>query len=178
LNNTSKGQRAASRSSDSASKARGYALRLLGIRGRSERELRDRLKRKGFKKDTIDATIPALKEFGLVDDPALADDLIAYAVNKKTLGVRGVKALLQKRGIPEDIIDSSGIDTIDEIKGAEELVRKKVKLFKSLPKEKVKRRLYGMLQRRGHSAETIKRVLDGVMERGKNLEEWRNGDLE
>ncbi|GMT48444.1 MAG: hypothetical protein IEMM0007_2010 [bacterium] len=125
------------------------------------------MKRKGFKKDTIDATIPALKEFGLIDDLALAGDLIAYAVNKKTLGVRGVRDLLQKRGIPEDIINSSGIDTIDETTGAGELVRKKIKLFRGLPKEKVKRRLYGMLQRRGHSAETIKRVLDGVMEEGR-----------
>ncbi|MEC4686393.1 MAG: regulatory protein RecX [Nitrospirota bacterium] len=166
-NNKSKGQRAASRSSDSTSSARGYALRLLSIRGRSERELRDRLRRKGFKEDTIDTTVSALKEFGLIDDPALADDLISYAVNRKSLGTRGVRALLQKRGIPEDIINSSGIDTIDETKSAEELVRKKVKLFKGLPKEKVMRRLYGMLQRRGHSFETIKRVLDGER---KNLE--------
>ncbi len=133
------------------------------------------MKRKGFKKDTIDATILALKEFGLVDDRALAGDLISFAVNRKKLGMRGVKALLQKRGIPEDIINSSGIDTIDETTGAEELVRKKIKLFKGLPKEKVKRRLYGMLQRRGHCAETIKRVLDGAMEGGRT---WSDGVVE
>jgi len=122
------------------------------------------LKRKGFEENTIDTTVSALKEFGLIDDRILAGDLISYAVNKKTLGIRGVRALLQKRGIPDDIINSLDIDRIDETMGAGELVRKKIKLYKGLPKEKAKRRLYGMLQRRGHSAETIKKVLDGVME--------------
>jgi len=121
------------------------------------------LRRKGFGEESIDTTVSELKGSGLVDDLVLAGDLISYAVDKKRLGVTGVKALLRKRGIPEEIINSSGIDTIDETGGAEEFVRKKLKTFKGLPEEKVKRRLYGMLQRRGHSSETIKRVLDGAL---------------
>ncbi len=115
--------------------------------------------------------VAAVKELGLVDDEALAKELVSYGACTKGLGTAGITALLRRRGIPEEIIGSSGIidelDELDEYRCAEELAGRKARLYKDLPAEKARRRLYGVLKRRGHSSETIKRVLDGVME------DWR-----
>src|SRR3712207_2395346 len=50
------------------SKAWNAALRLLAVRPRSERELRDRLRRKEFEPDHIDAAIRRLRELELIED--------------------------------------------------------------------------------------------------------------
>ncbi len=152
-----------SRSSDSINSARGYALRLLAVRGRSERELRDRLRRKGFAEGTVEETVSSLKDAGLVDDLALRDDLISYALNVRSLGVMGTRMLLLKRGIPEEVVDSADLEGLDETEGAERLVRKRVPLLKGLPEAKARRRLWGMLRRRGYSCETIARVMRGLL---------------
>jgi len=114
----------------------------------------------------VSKAVSALKELGLVDDAALAGDLISYAADRKGLGREGIRALLRERGIPEEIIASSGVESVDEIRGAEELVRRKAGQYRGLPADKVRRRLYGMLRRRGHSSETIRKALDGVMNKG------------
>ena len=48
------------------------AVRLLSYRPRSERELSDRLGRKGFARPAIDAALERLRELGYVDDAAFA----------------------------------------------------------------------------------------------------------
>ncbi len=149
----------ASRSNVTARDALRYALRLISIRGRSERELRDRLRRKGFEEGETEGALTSLKKKGLVDDAALAEELIQGA-ERKALGIRGVYDLLRKRGIPEEIIDSAGVDRIDARRVAGELVRKRIGRYRGLPEEKVRRRLRDQLLRRGHSPETIRRVLD------------------
>jgi regulatory protein len=146
-------------SSDSISRARAYSLKLLSIRGRSEKELRDRLKRKGFDGDTVDKSVAQLRDGKYIDDKALASQLISYAVRTKTLGVRGTRYFLLKRGIPEEVVNDADFDTIDERSGAERVIQKKIEYYKGLPREKVHRRLYGVLKRRGYSTQTIREVL-------------------
>ncbi len=54
------------------SRARADALRLLKLRPRSERELKQRLGLKGFTPPVIDAVLKELREKGLVDDALFA----------------------------------------------------------------------------------------------------------
>ena len=48
------------------------AFRYLSYRPRSEAELRERLKRRGFEADSMEAVLTRLREQGLVDDLAFA----------------------------------------------------------------------------------------------------------
>ena len=91
------GARASERDLGDREKAREAALRLLAVRARSEGELDDRLKRKGFDERTSAEVVAALKRVGLVDDedfarawvdeklrklasPAALDDLLSYGM--------------------------------------------------------------------------------------------------
>jgi regulatory protein len=62
------------RSKGSGSDSKGYALKLLGYRSRSRKELLLRLKRKGFPPDEIDSTIHFLEQTGFLDDENVARD--------------------------------------------------------------------------------------------------------
>ncbi len=149
-----------SRSKDSRSEARQYALKLISIRGRSEQELRQRLAKRGYSKELIDETVEEIRRYGYIADETLAEDLIRYAQKIKYLGSRGIKAFLTKRGIPDGIIEQAGLEEIDEERIAEELVRKRLNRFKGLTEEQLKGRLYRLLQRKGFSYDTIKGILN------------------
>jgi regulatory protein len=152
-------------SDNPADSAKGYALRLLSIKGRSERELRERLKKKGYDTDTIETVISHVKKYNYINDRALAEELLSFYLEKKNMGRRGIKALLIKRGIPGDVINSFNLDEIDEIEGAMRIARKRLKSYDNLAEERARSRVAGLLRRRGHSSETIKYVLDEIFTR-------------
>jgi len=147
---------------DSHVKAREYALKLLSYRSRSEKEIYDRLKKKGFDVADITRTIKFLQEAGLIKDEELVHELLKSAVEKKYLGKKGVKVFLQNRGIKKDLIDDavSGLSEDVEKEAALSLAERKLKVLKNYPPDIIKRRLWGMLQRRGFSAEIIKETLN------------------
>jgi regulatory protein len=141
-------------------RARQYALKLLSYRGRSEKEINDRLKRKGFPVDAIVETIGSLKKSGLVDDVALAEYLQREAFSTKMLSRYGARQYLLGRGIPSGLIETlPGFDETTDIENAKRIVRKKMKTLRNYEPEIIKRRLYNVLLRKGYAAGTIRRVL-------------------
>jgi regulatory protein len=144
----------------SRDKATQYALKLLGYRGRSVKELQERLRGKGIPASAASSAIRHLKDIGLVDDVSLAESLKREAEATKMLSQKGAKKYLFSRGIPRDIIERvfSHEDNPD-VENAGRLVDKKMKVLGGYPAEIAKRRLYGLLSRRGYSSETILKVL-------------------
>lgn len=130
-----------------------YSLKLLSYRGRSERELINRLLMKGYPDDEIKGTLRQLKDKGLIDDRKLALDFMNYAKETKKLGSIGTRNFLLSRGIPEDIIRDMYDDITDEEENALRLIEKRN--FRGGEKRKV----YSLLQRKGYSFETIRKVL-------------------
>ena len=138
-------------------KARSTVYRLLKIRLRSEKEIRDKLKLKQFPDETIDHTVTYFTQIGLIDDRLFAQKWIASRLNKP-FGARRIQHELKDKGIHRRIID-------DEIKNAGEdyceedvvleLARKRRRKYEGLDPQKVKQRLYGYLSRRGFSPESI-----------------------
>ena len=144
-------------------RARQYALKLLSYRGRSEKELEERLLKKGIAKTIVSSTINKLKETGLIDDIAFAEVLKREALTTKMLSQNGAKRYMQTRGIPRDIVDV--VFYHDENRDFDNALRfagKKLKSLNHYPLEIVKRRLYNLLLRRGYSAETIMKVLKDI----------------
>jgi len=144
----------------SRDKAKQYALKLLSYRGRSIKELQERLRGKGIPESDVSSAIKYLKDTGLIDDVSLAESLKREAETIKMLSRKGAKRYLFGRGIPQDIIDSVfRHDENEDVENAGRLVDKKMKVLGGYPSEVVKRRLYGLLSRRGYSSETILKVL-------------------
>jgi regulatory protein len=132
---------------------------LLSYRGRSEKELRERLLKKGFSEDAVSGTLLYLKEAGFMDDAALAEDLKRQALGQKKLGYSAARSFMQKRGLPRDLVESTlGYDEEVELGNARNLLEKKLKSAGNYLTAKEKKRLYDYLRRRGFSSSVINKV--------------------
>ena len=141
-------------------KARVYALKLLSYRGRSERELRERLKKKGFSETETFATVRDLKRSGLVDDANLAETLKWEAFTAKLLSTEGAKRYVLGRGIPRDIVETSlAFDEERDKENARRLVQKKLRVLNNYPFATARRRLYNLLARKGYPSAIIIELL-------------------
>lgn len=149
------------------SRAREYALKLLSYRGRSEKELEDRLLKKGITKSEASSTVRYFREIGLIDDLSLAENLKTETLTRKLLSRSGAKRYMLNRGLPREIVDRVFYDQVDtDFDNAARIVEKKLRVLGTCPPETARRRLYNLLARRGYSSETIIKVL-----RTKNIKE-------
>ena len=148
---------------DSASDARQYALKLLGYRERSEKELRERLGQRGFHQVVIDATLSYLKKACFVDDKALAADLKRQAFEQRLLGHRGAKSFMLKRGLPQSLVESTlDYDEEAELENAVRFLNKKKIAMGRYTGEEKKRKLWSLLARRGYAPGVIVKAMRTV----------------
>ena len=141
-------------------KALSYAYRLLNIRPRSEKELRDRLHRKGFGQTTVNDIIPLLKEKNVIDDYRFAKLWIESRMRRIPKGGILLRRELREKGVSLSVIDKAlSEEEIDEASLARDLAEKKFKTLKGLPKEKVKKKLFDFLARRGINFDTINDII-------------------
>lgn len=152
---------------DGVIQAKLAAERLFAGRRRSEKELRQRLARKGFSDEVIDEVIAGYSRVGLIDDEAFA---LAYVKDRLNLKPRARSVLqreLTAKGISKEIITrtlDSLTGSIDEEAIALQLAEKKRTSFERFPVETQRRRLTDFLLRRGFSFDVVKKVMGKVME--------------
>jgi regulatory protein len=148
---------------DSPDEARRYSLRLLSYRARSEKELRDRLEKKGFSRRSIAPVIQYLRDVKLLDDAGLAEQLRRQAQEIRLLGYGSAKAFMMKRGLPRDIVEGAiEFDGAEELRNARRVVDKKLKSAGDCPTANDRKKLWNFLARRGYSFETIKDALRDI----------------
>lgn len=144
---------------DSRGNALKYAFRLLGYRDRSEKEMYEKLIRKGFSEKVALEAVGYLNDKGFIDDRRFAEILRKDAVERKHLGKRGTRSYLMNKGIAVDIAEDILGNDGDYLDAAKSFVEKKLRNMKVYDEEIIKRRLWGMLSRRGFSYDIIDRVL-------------------
>ncbi len=146
-------------SSDNVSRCYNAAAQLLSYRPRSEPELKDRLKRRGFSVDSVDAVITRLKKQGLVDDTAFArfwkDNRESFSPRSRWL----TRMELKRKGVAEDIIGRV-VDTIDDEDSAYRAASNKVRTLQLSDYQSFRRRLGGHLKRRGFSYGVINNTVN------------------
>lgn len=81
------------------------ALRFLGSRPRTEREIVDRLRRASADDEVIETTRERLRELGYIDDEAFAAWWIEQRDRHAPRGRRLLEAELRQRGVPRDVIE-------------------------------------------------------------------------
>ena len=145
---------------DSHVKAKRYALNLLRYRGRSEKELAQKLRRKDIPEAVIVSTIESLKNSGLVNDQQLAENLKRHALSVKLYSYYAARQFVLSRGIPKWIVDIIlPRDDYSDIENARKLIQKKMIAMKKYPKDVSRIKLYRSLSRKGYSSGTITRAL-------------------
>ncbi len=140
------------------------ALQYLTARPRSTAEVRERLQRKQFPPEAVEAALTRLQERGLIDDIAFSR---FWVENRQACRPRGVQALrseLYRKGIDRTIIDATLNDTDlmgDEYEQALTLARAALRKYADAPNYATfQRRLGGYLQRRGFGFNTVSSILD------------------
>lgn len=150
--------------------ARQDALKRLGRRAFSRRQLTDKLRAKDHGDDAIEAALDRLEKVGLIDDPAFGRALIREASRAKPAGARLLRAKLFKAGLGESLIgellaeqreDPAAVETARA--KAIEMARKRYSSMGRYDAPTRKRRLYGMLARRGFDNDVIQDILRQVM---------------
>jgi regulatory protein len=142
-----------------AERARVYAsaIRFLGLRPRSRREMSDYLGRKGYPVETVGPVMERLGWAGLLDDREFAASWIA---SRQALRPRSRRMLAQElaaKGIARDEIEAAlaELDGDSELDMLVEVVRKKQRL----PQYQIPQKLMEYLARQGYSYELIKKAL-------------------
>ncbi len=137
------------------------AIHYLSYRPRSESELGERLHRRGFDGDSVEAVIAKLKEQGLVDDIAFAQ---FWKDNRETFSPRSqwlTKLELRQKGVADDIIGQV-VAVVDDDDSAYRAARKKARSLPLSDYQGFRRRLGEYLKRRGFGygviSYTVKRL--------------------
>ncbi|MBX3070383.1 MAG: RecX family transcriptional regulator [Thermomicrobiales bacterium] len=140
------------------------SIELLAHRGRSEREIRDRLRRKGHDGPVIDRVIARLYENRYLDDAEFARSWIENRATHRPRGDRALRQELRGKGVDAQVIDSAlaGAE-LDQQAMANDAARKRAASLTQLEPDVQKRRLIGFLQRRGFSWEVIKPAVESAL---------------
>lgn len=110
-----------------------------------------------------------LQRANLINDRLLAEELKTRLLSTKLISQKSVKKIMHMRGIPKEIIDSIlTYDETEDRENARKLIQKKLTSLRNYPIEKIKKKLYDLLMRKGYSYETINVVFKEI-----NLKEER-----
>lgn len=142
-------------------RCRDAAVRFLRYRPRSEFEVRERLRRHGYRGDIIDNVIEGLKERKLIDDHAFVqfwkDNRDSFKPRSQNL----IKQELRQKGVPGAIIDQE-LETLDDTESAYRSARDKAGKMVYLDKQSFRHRLGDYLKRRGYGYSVIKKAVEQV----------------
>ncbi|MBC8477243.1 MAG: RecX family transcriptional regulator [Dehalococcoidia bacterium] len=151
---------------DQLQRCLGAAYRYLGYRPRSESELRERMQRRGFAAETVDAAITRLKEQQLLDDEAFAQ---FWRENRESFGPRSqwlTGLELKRMGVMNGVIEQA-VAGMDDEENAYRAALQKTRHWTPADYQSFRRRLGDYLRRRGFKYEVINHTVERIwQERG------------
>ena len=168
---------------DIESKLYNQALRFLSYRPRSKKEVKDYLNKRLAARttrrrgrdigntdcaDTINKIIRKLKQQDLINDEEFARWWIEQRQAFRPKGIYALKQELKQKGVSREIIDSLLIthySLSNERASASKITEKKLDKLKKLSHREKKEKLSAFLLRRGFSYQTIKLVLDEILQK-------------
>jgi len=146
------------------------AFRYLGYRPRSEAELRERLKRRGFDGDNVEAVLARLREQGLVNDLAFAE---FWKDNRQSFRPRSrsLTALeLRQKGVANDIINQV-VAVVDDEESAYRAARSRAQSLPGADYKDFRHRLGEYLKRRGFGYRVVTHTVQRLwQERGVGID--------
>ena len=152
---------------DEAHRAYVQALRLLGYRARSEGEITRALQQKGYATEAIDAAMARLQDQRYVDDETFARAWLEHRGRFRPRSVRALRYELQQKGIDRETIDHV-LSDVDEDAAAWNAVAGKLDRWRALDQETLRKKVMGLLSRRGFSYDTLRTVWRKVREQGED----------
>lgn len=146
-----------------------HAMRFLQTRLHSRAELLKKLMRNEWGEAIVSGVLDDLQRLGYIDDERFAKTKALSAVQNKSHGRRRAFMELLRTGVKGEVAEKALDDvyeTTDATAVARELAMKQASRLKKLDPQVARRRLVGMLQRRGFGYEEIRPVIEEVLGRG------------
>lgn len=135
------------------------AIHLLSYRPRSEREMGQRLRRRGVGPDVIEETVQRLRESHYLDDDAFAQ---FWRESRQALSPRSgrlIRSELLSKGVDSETATST-VEGLDDEEAAYRAASKRLKSVLGEDFGAFRRRLGGFLIRRGFNYNVVKRTLE------------------
>jgi regulatory protein len=142
-----------------------YAFRLLALRDRTEREMRESLASEGISDSAVvEEIIGSLKKHGYLDDRRLAAGFIRFRMDHRPCGPHLLRRKLREAGVDGSIIEEE-IESVfvDGLEG--ELARRlaQEKLRGVTDRKRGARRVHGFLSRRGFSGAIMNEICARIL---------------
>ncbi len=150
-----------------ADKATRYAMNALNQRMFSTGELIDRLRRRGYEAAVIDEVVEKMTERGFLDDQAYGRSVIRAERSRKPAGPRLLRYKLIRKKLPRELIDRLIDEAEQDHDGAESARQLAEQRLQTVTMQKLepavrRRRLYGLLARRGFSPDDIRSAMSNL----------------
>jgi len=142
------------------------AMRYLSTRMHSQSELRRKLLRREYANPVIETVFADLTRLGYLDDSKFAIAKAQSAADHKHHGRRRAYMELIKSGVKKETAEKALEEVYahtDSSATAQTLIEKKLPSLKRFDLMTIRRRLAGMLMRRGFDYETIKPLIDKAL---------------
>ncbi len=157
-------------------KAKNNAYVLLRQRPRSEFEIRNRLRLKGYSEDIIEFVVQALKRIGEIDDARFAKLWVDSRMHMNPVGDVVLRHELKEKGVAEALIEGAlakKAEDYDEYDLAFSMAAEQYGRLKKIDRRKALKRVYDFLLRRGFKYDTIRRIVEELG--SKTQENYENG---
>jgi len=136
-------------------------LRFATFRPRSEKEVRDWLKRKKIHESLHQDLFNRLKHLEFLDDKKFSKWWVEQRIAFKPRGKRVMSQELRQKGVDRETIEETLSEIkIDEEKAAGELLVKKAYRWEKLPRLEARRKMAQFLGRKGFGWETIEKIIE------------------
>lgn len=146
-------------------KCKNSALRIIERTYKTEKEITDKLREKGYDEKSINRTIDFMEEYNLLNDKKYTDMYIKDKI--KVQGINKIKYNLLRKGVCEEVIRDkiTNISKDDEKEGALKLAQKKYNqiINREQDKYKVSQKLYRFLVSKGYDYDCINEVIKKVI---------------
>lgn len=142
------------------------AVKYLEKRLHSRKELADKLKRQEYPPDLIESVLDQLSQMGYVNDERFSETRLESAARYKRHGPHRARLELIKKGVESELarqMTERVYESHDMMSMARELAKKKSASWSRLDPQQARRRLYGLLLRRGFDYDTIRPVVEEVL---------------
>jgi regulatory protein len=149
---------------DERARATTAAIAFLAYRPRSEREVRDRLRLKGYSPEAIDAAVEKLAGWRYLDDEEFARRWVENRTIHQPRGARLIEQELRTKGVERETAKRAVEEAeIDERAAALEVARDRARRLAGDDPAAARRKLAAYLARRGFGWDAVRPALDAVL---------------
>jgi regulatory protein len=152
------------REKDAVHQAVERGIRLLSFRPRSTQEIRENLTRHDTPEPVLEAALEQLQKLGYLDDEAFARFWIENRTQFKPRGATALRYELLQKGISREVADPIIDQVVDEFDSALRAAQKKLVRYRGKPQAEYKRKMSAFLQRQGFGFDTIRQVINHLMQ--------------